>query len=60
MIVSKDFRVTLPNEPGQLSRICDALSVCGVNIRTLAGIAGAPPILAMVTDNAEETRRVRK
>ena len=58
MIVRKDFRVTLPNEPGQLARICEALSVCGVNIRTIAGVAGTPPILAMVTDNESETRRV--
>lgn len=58
MIIRKDFRVTLPNEPGQLARICDALSVCGITIRSLAGIAGTPPILAMITDNDEETRRV--
>ena len=50
--------MTLPDQPGQLARICDALSACGINIRTLAGIAGTPPILAMITDDEEETRRV--
>jgi hypothetical protein len=58
MLVRRDFRITLPNEPGQLARICDALSLCGINIRTIAGIAGTPPVLAMVTDNEEETRKV--
>jgi hypothetical protein len=58
MILRKDFRIILPDEPGQLARICDALSLCGVNIRTIAGIAGTPPILAMITDNEEETRKV--
>jgi hypothetical protein len=58
MVMRRDFRIQLPDEPGQLARICDALSVCGINIRTLAGIAGSPPILALITDNDEETRRV--
>lgn len=58
MIVRKDFRITLPDEPGQLARICDALSLCGVNIRTIAGVAGTPPILAIITDNEGETRKV--
>lgn len=58
MIIRKDFRIQLPDEPGQLSRICEALSTRGVNIRTIAGIAGTPSILAIISDNEEETRKV--
>jgi hypothetical protein len=52
----KDFRISLPNEPGQLARVCEALSARGVNIKSLAGIAATPPVLAIITDNEEDTK----
>lgn len=49
----------MANEPGTLWRICDALQKNGINIRTIAGIAGQD-ILAVVTDQDDETREVFK
>lgn len=60
MLVRKDFRISLPDEPGELARICRELSTRGVNIRTIAGIAGSPPVLSMITDNEDETREALK
>ncbi len=54
----KDFRIYLPNKPGQLVKICFALSSKSINIKTISGIAGTPPVLALVTDQQEETRAV--
>ena len=51
----KEFRISLPNQPGQLVRICEALSQRNVNIKTMAGTAGAN-LLAMVTDQEDHTR----
>ncbi len=53
----KEFRIWVSNKPGILWRICDALHKKGINIRTLAGIAGQD-ILAVVTDQENETRKV--
>jgi hypothetical protein len=53
-----EFRVYLPHQVGQLALMCDTLSKQGVNIRTLAGIAAAAPLLAMVTDQEDKTREV--
>jgi hypothetical protein len=60
MEYKKDFRISLPNEPGQLARVCEALGKRDVNIRTLAGISGSKPTLAIITDNEDETRAVLK
>ena len=54
----KDFRIYLPNKPGQLVQICFALNSRSINIQTIAGIAGTPPVLALVTDQQDETREV--
>jgi hypothetical protein len=54
----KEFRILLPNEPGQLSKICDALHKNGVNIRTIAGIATHKPTVAVITDQEDKTREV--
>lgn len=55
MSSTKEFRISLHNESGQLARVCEALSQRKVNIRTIAGIAGAN-LLAMVTDHEDQTR----
>lgn len=60
MLVRKDFRISLPDETGQLARLCRELCTRGVNIRTIAGIAGSPPVLSLITDHEEETREALK
>ncbi len=57
MAERKEFRILLPDQPGQLARVCEALSQRKVNIRTVAGIAGAT-LLAVVTEQEDHTRAV--
>ncbi len=59
MASRKEFRILLPNQPGQLVRVCEALSKRNVNIRTVAGIAGAT-LLAIVTAQEDQTRAAFK
>lgn len=51
-----EFRITLPSEPGQLARVGEALGSRGINIMTVAAIGAANPVVALVTDQVEETR----
>lgn len=50
----KEFRISLPNQPGQLARVCEALGKRSINIRTVAGVAGAP-VFVLVTEQVEQT-----
>jgi hypothetical protein len=52
----KEFRITLPNEPGQLGRVAEALGSYGINIMTVAAIGAANPVVAIVTDQEDKTR----
>jgi len=58
MPTRKEFRVSLPHKTGKLALVCDALSHRGVNIRTIAGIAAAAPVIAIVTEQDAQTRKV--
>ena len=58
MATRKEFRVSLPHKVGKLALVCDALSDRGVNIRTIAGIAAAAPVVAIVTEQDDQTRKV--
>jgi hypothetical protein len=52
----KEFRISLPNEPGQLAHVGDALSRRGVNILTVAAIGAANPDVALVVDQEDKAR----
>jgi len=54
----KEFRISLPSEPGQLGRVGEALGRRGVNIMTVAAIGAANPVVALVTDQDDKTREV--
>jgi len=54
----KEFRVLLPNEPGQLAHVGEALSRRGVNILTVAAIGAANPAVALVADKEDMARGV--
>lgn len=54
----KEFRISLPNQPGQLARVAEALGQRGVNILTVAAIGAANPVVALVTEQEEPTRTV--
>lgn len=53
----KEFRVSVPNRPGQLAVISEALSRRLVNIRSVAGIGAAGPLITFITDNEEAARQ---
>ncbi|NIM58944.1 MAG: hypothetical protein GTO16_08385 [Candidatus Aminicenantes bacterium] len=54
----KEFRVFLPNEPGQLANVGEALSKQGVNILTVAAIGAVNPAVALVVDEEDKARVV--
>jgi hypothetical protein len=54
----KEFRVLLPNEPGQLAHVGEAFSLRGVNILTVAAIGAANPAVALVADKEDIAREV--
>ena len=58
MEASKEFRITLPHEPGQLARVTEALGGRDINIMTVAAVGSAEPDVALVTDNEDETTEV--
>ena len=51
-----EFRIALPNEPGQLARVGEALGTRGVNILTVAAIGTVEAAVALVTDQEDKTR----
>ncbi len=54
--MAKEFRISLPNRPGQLARLAEDLGRRGVNILAVAGIGTAKPVLALVVDEEDKTR----
>ncbi len=54
----KEFRITLPYEPGQLARVTEALGGRGINIMTVAAVGSSKPDVALVTDNEDVTAEV--
>lgn len=54
----KEFRITVPNEKGQIWRLCEALFRRKVNLKTVAGFAAHFGILAIITDQEQVTREV--
>ena len=56
----KEFRISLPNKPGQLARVAENLGLQGVNILAVAAIGAANPVIALVVDLEDKTRKVLK
>lgn len=54
----KEFRLSLPNQPGELAKVAEALGQSGINILAVAGIGAANPVLALVTEQEDQTRNV--
>jgi hypothetical protein len=54
----KEFRISLPNQPGQLALVGEAFSRRGVNILTVAAIGAANPAVALVADQEDIAREV--
>jgi hypothetical protein len=52
----KEFRISLPNQPGQLALVCEALGRAGVNILSVAAIGAANPVVALAADQEDKTR----
>ena len=53
----KDFVIPLSNRPGELADVTNALSLQGVNVKSLAAMAlGTQAILRLIPDDAEAAR----
>lgn len=53
----RDFVIPLSNRPGELADVTNALSLQGVNIKSLAAMAlGNQAILRLIPDDAEAAR----
>lgn len=53
----KEFRISLPNRPGELAKVAKLLGDEGINIETIAGIAVRDEsVIVMLTDNEEKSR----
>ena len=53
----KDFVVELGHRPGELARVSNALSLYGVNIRTVAAMTiDGQALVHIIPDNAESAR----
>ena len=52
MAIETALRVSLPNRPGELARVARQLANAGVNIRSVAGVAGGGEgVLEFLVDN---------
>jgi len=52
MAIETALRVSLPNRPGELARVARQLADAGVNIRSVAGVAGSNEgTLELLVDN---------
>lgn len=52
----KEFRLSLPNHPGELARVAEALGRRGVNILSVAAIGAASPVVALVAEQEDQAR----
>ena len=53
----KDFVIQMSHRPGELASVTNALSLQGVNIRSLAAMTlGNQAVLRLIPDNAEAAR----
>ncbi len=52
----KEFRVSVLDQPGQLALVSAALSQKLVNIRSVAGISSAGPVITFISDQEEQAR----
>ena len=53
----KDFVIQLGHHPGEMARVTNALSLYGVNIRSIAAMTiGDQAVLHLIPDNTESAR----
>ena len=53
----RDFSIQLSHRPGELSRVCDALALRGVNIKSLAGMTvEGQACIRMIFDDVDAAR----
>jgi len=57
--MEREFSVKLPNRPGEMSRLTDALKDRGVNIRTISTEPSAE-MVRLVTSDADRSREALK
>lgn len=59
--MAKELTVSMPNKPGQLAALADALGKAGVNIQALsAATAGGKGVIRVVPSDAAKAKRALK
>ena len=53
-----EFSMELPDEPGQLARVSEALAAANINILTICAIGRVAPNVALVTEHVPQTKAV--
>jgi len=53
-----EYCVELPDQPGEMASLCEALADHDINIMTAAAMTATGAVVAIVTDEKEDTERV--
>ena len=53
-----EFSMELPDEPGQLARVSEALAAANINILTICAIGRVAPNVALVPEHVPQTKAV--
>jgi len=54
----KEYSIKLPDEPGMLAELCEALAEKQINILTATALTATGAVVAIVTDEDEKTSSV--
>ncbi len=53
-----EYCIKLPDEPGQMATLCEALAEKGVNLLTACALTATGAVVAIVTENPKSTMEV--
>ena len=54
----KEYSIKLPDEPGQMAILCEALAERGVNLLTACALTATGAVVAIVTEDEKNTTTV--
>ena len=54
----KEYSIKLPDEPGQMATLCEELAERGVNLLTACALTATGAVVAIVTEDEENTTAV--
>lgn len=54
----REYCIKLPDEPGQMATLCEALAEKGVNLLTACALTATGAVVAIVTEDPDDTTEV--